>query len=222
VVVRLVILTQRAVRFPGTDETYHEPVSRLSIWLPAVVWTALVLWFSSGDFREENTGSLLRPLLAWLLPWLTLKQIGAIHGLIRRTAHVTEYAILALLLFRSLVRGTRLGAQGSAWLALAISVIAAIVDESHRATLPDRTGSVRDVLLDSFGAAAALVPAWLGWCRVAGDTTSVILWIAVVGGVSALVFGLAAGTTSGAVLWLTVPVAGAVLFLCWRGTASSS
>ena len=44
---------------------------RLVIWVPALIWTALVLGFSSGDFSAENTGSLLAPLLMWLFPWLT-------------------------------------------------------------------------------------------------------------------------------------------------------
>src|SRR5262245_56090827 len=55
-------------------KTYDVAVSRLSIWLPAVLWMALVLWFSSGDFGAENTGSLLKPLLLSLLPWLTPSQ----------------------------------------------------------------------------------------------------------------------------------------------------
>ena len=196
-------------------------MNRLVTWVPALVWTALVLGFSSGDFSAENTGSLLAPGLRWLFPWLTPDQIGAIHGLVRKSAHVTEYGILALLWFRTLTRGAGYRGPAGAWLALAISVAAAIVDESHQATLPSRTGSAADVLLDSVGAAAALVPACLGWRWAVGATTGVLLWIAVIGGLLALVLDLAVGAHGG-VLWLTVPVAGALLVYRWRRSGSSS
>jgi VanZ family protein len=147
--------------------------------------------------------------------------IDSIHSLIRKAAHATEYAILALLWFHSLGRGTYLGAPGSAWLALVISVGCAIVDESHQATLPDRTGSFRDVLLDSFGAAAALAPAWFGSWRVTAVTTGVLLGIALVGGMSALAFNLAAGANDG-VMWYPVSGVTVVMLLYWQGTRSSS
>jgi VanZ family protein len=196
-------------------------VRRLVTWIPAVIWTALVLGFSSGDFSAENTGSLLGPLLIWLFPWLTPDQVGAIHGLVRKTAHVTEYGILAMLWFRTLTRGAGLRVPTGVWLALLISVATAIVDESHQATIPSRTGSAADVVLDSFGAAAALVPACLGWRWAVGATTGVLLWIAVIGGLLALTLDLAVGAHGG-VLWLTIPIAGALLVYRWRRSDSSS
>jgi VanZ family protein len=180
----------------------------------------LVLWFSSGDFGAENTGSLLKPLLLWLLPWLTPSQIGVTHSLIRKAAHVMEYAILALLWFRALVRGTTLGAFRSAWLALVICILVAIADESHQATLPERTASVADVVLDSVAATAALVPAWLGRGRAAATAASWLLGLAVIGGMSVLVFNLTAGTTGGWDVWFTAIIAGVVLLLYSRGSTS--
>ena len=196
-------------------------MSRLVTWVPALIWTALVLGFSSGDFSAENTGSLLAPLLIWLFPWITPNQIGVIHALVRKAAHLTEYGILALLWFRTLTRGGGLRVSTGAGLALVICVASAIIDESHQATIPSRTGSASDVLLDSVGAAAALVPACLGWRWVVGATTGTLLWIAVIGGVLALALDLAVGAHGG-VLWLTVPVAGALLVYRWRRSGSSS
>jgi VanZ family protein len=196
-------------------------VRRLVTWIPALIWTVLVLGFSSGEFSAENTGSILGPLLVWLFPWLTPDQVGAIHGLVRKTAHVTEYGILAMLWFRTLTRGAGLRVPTGVWLALAISVATAIVDESHQATIPSRTGSAADVLLDSFGAAAALVPASLGWRWAVGATTGVLLWIAVIGGLLALTLDLAVGAHGG-VLWVTIPIAGALLVYRWRRSDSSN
>jgi VanZ family protein len=196
-------------------------VSRLVTWVPVLVWTALVLGFSSGDFSAENTGSLLAPVLLWLFPWITPDQIGVIHGLVRKTAHVTEYGILALLWFRTLTRGAGLRVPTGAGLALAISIAVATIDETHQAMLPSRTGSAADVVLDSVGAAAALVPACLGWRWAVGATTGVLLWVAVLGGLLALALDLAVGAHGG-VLWLTIPVAGALLVYRWRRSGSSS
>jgi len=196
-------------------------VRRLVIWIPALLWTALVLGFSSGDFSAENTGSLLAPLLIWLFPWITPDQIGAIHALIRKTAHVTEYGILSMLWFRTLTRGAGLREPMGVWLALVISVATAIVDESHQATIPSRTGNAADVVLDSFGALAGLLPAVLGWRWAVGATTGVLLWIAVIGGLLALSLDLAVGAHGG-VLWVTIPIAGALLVYRWRRSDSSS
>jgi VanZ family protein len=195
-------------------------VSRLVTWVPALIWTALVLGFSSGDFSAEKTGSLLAPLLIWLFPWITPNQINVIHFFVRKAAHLTEYGILALLWFRTVTyAGFRL--PMGALLALGISVASAIVDETHQAMVPSRTSSAADVLLDSIGATIALVPACLGWRWVVGATTGALLWIAVIGGLVALTLDLAVGAHGG-VLWLTVPAAGALLAYRWRRSDSSS
>jgi VanZ family protein len=195
-------------------------VSRLVTWVPSLIWTALVLGFSSGDFSAENTGSLLGPLLIWLFPWITPSQINVIHFFVRKAAHLTEYGILALLWFRT-VTYAGLRVPTGALLALAISVASAIVDETHQAMVPSRTSSAADVLLDSIGATMALVPACLGWRWVVGATTGALLWIAVIGGLVALTLDLAVGAHGG-VLWLTVPAAGALLAYRWRRSDSSS
>jgi hypothetical protein len=80
---------------PSTAGLYHRSVIRLTIWLPVFAWMAMIMWFSTGQWSAENTGSILRPLLHWLLPWATAAQIATLHALIRKTAHVTEYGVLA-------------------------------------------------------------------------------------------------------------------------------
>jgi hypothetical protein len=54
-----------------------------------------------------------------------------------------------------------------------------------------------------------------------GATTGVLLWVAVIGGLLALTLDLAVGAHGG-VLWLTIPVAGALLVYRWRRSGSSS
>ena len=66
--------------------------------LPAILWTALIAWFSTDMWSASGPGTgFLRPLLTALLPWAHLEQIEGMIWLIRKGAHVTEYAVLAAL-----------------------------------------------------------------------------------------------------------------------------
>lgn len=169
----------------------------------------VVLSASSAEFSADNTGSLVRAILTWLVPALSAHHIDVIHHLARKLAHFAEYAILGALWFRG-VRRSGLARPAATWLALAISVLCAIVDETHQSFLPSRTGAVQDVLLDSAGAFAAIVSARLGWWGAADTVTGVLLWAAAIGGLAALALDLAAGA-SGGVLWVTVPLAAVLL-----------
>jgi VanZ family protein len=193
-------------------------VSRLATWAPPIVWTAVILLMSSGDFSADKTAGVLHPLLTWLFPWLTPEHVRLAHGVARKAAHLTEYAILAALWWRAFTRSGAVPLAAAGW-ALALSVACAVVDESHQAFVPTRTGSAGDVLIDSLGALIALVPARLGWRRTAEVGTSLLLWVAAAGGLAALGLELAAGARGG-VLWLTVPLAAALLLYRWRRRAT--
>lgn len=179
---------------------------RLSYWLPPLVWMAVIMAFSSATFSAEATGGILDPLLRWLAPWLSAAQVDAIHVLGRKGAHAAEYAILAALWFRAVAKGRGLLPRPSAWIALGISLAWAFLDEAHQATLPERTASAADVVIDGAGAVLALVAARVGWRLAADRAIAVFLWLAAVGGAAALGLNVIAGVTSG-ILWLTAPLA---------------
>ncbi len=183
---------------------------RAASWLPPLAWMGVILWLSSAQFSAAETGGILLPLFGWLLPGIRPDDLDSLHGLARKGAHVTVYAVLAVLWFRALRRETTLGIRAVSVAVLAIAVGWALVDEAHQSRLPARTGSPWDVLLDAAGALAALVVLRTGWRRAAGAATSVLLWFAAAGGALALVLALAAGVGGGA-LWVSVPVAAAAL-----------
>jgi VanZ family protein len=123
-------------------------------FLPPLVWTGCIGWFSSDAWSAARTGSLLLPLLKQLIPWAAPELIETLHWVIRKAAHLVEYAILALLWRRALAPSV--GTPG--WrLPLALCVLTAALDELHQATTLTRGASAADVLLDSAGAAMALV-----------------------------------------------------------------
>jgi len=131
-------------------------------WGPPVLWMGVILWLSSDAWSASHTGALLIPLLQWLLPSASSRQLVAFHAAIRKLAHLGEYAVLALLWYRALARGRDIGARAAAQWALAITVGWAGVDEGRQGLTTSRTPSPLDVAVDSVGGALALVAARIG------------------------------------------------------------
>jgi VanZ family protein len=125
-------------------------------WLPPLLWTALI-WGASSDLGSaDNTAGPVAWFVTALFPWATAAQIELVHGIVRKCSHLTEYAILAALWFRTFYAGRRLPSSSSALAALALTIAWAIIDEVHQSFVPSRTASALDVLVDSIGAALVL------------------------------------------------------------------
>ena len=100
----------------------------LSRWLPVLAWAGVIFAFSSVPSLSTHLGT-------WDL-------------ILRKLAHMTEYAVLALLLAR---------ATGSYVWAFAATVAYAATDEFHQTFVRGRHGSPVDVAIDAVGALAGLV-----------------------------------------------------------------
>jgi VanZ family protein len=135
--------------------------------LPPLAWMALIWGFSSDIGSADHTAGIFGWIASLLLPWATPAQVALLHGLVRKLAHVTEYAILAALWFRALHGGRGLASAPSALAALGISIGWAIADELHQALVPSRTGSPLDVLVDATGAALGIVVLYVSTGRPA-------------------------------------------------------
>jgi VanZ family protein len=104
------------------------PASRaLSLWLPVIVWAAVIFLFSS--IPSLGTG------------------LGVWDTILRKGAHMTEYAILGLLLLR---------AVGRELPAFALGIAYAITDEIHQHFVRGRHASPIDVLIDTAGVAIGI------------------------------------------------------------------
>jgi VanZ family protein len=137
----------------------------LKYWLPVLVWM-LVIFSASADSKSyQHSSTLFEPLLHWLFPHMPEAQVAEIHHLFRKCAHLTEYAILALLLWRAIRRPqkneTRPWRWDEAGLTLACVFLYAATDEFHQIFVPTRTPLVSDVLIDTSGGALALIILWL-------------------------------------------------------------
>lgn len=96
---------------------------KLRLWLPVVVWMGVIFAFSSLRINHQADFS-----------WTDF--------IVKKTAHVTEYAILFWLTYR---------ANKSFKSSLIICLLFALSDEWHQTLTPGREGTLRDVGFDTLG-----------------------------------------------------------------------
>ena len=124
-----------------------------------------IIFSASGDQRSfQHSSRIIGPLVRWLLPHLSEESVESIVFAVRKCAHLTEYAILGLLLWRALRKPIRNDLRPWAWQIAArvtlLVLLYAATDEFHQAFVPSRQASVLDVLLDTTGAICALLLLW--------------------------------------------------------------
>lgn len=129
-------------------------------WLPVLVWMAVIFTGSSDAHSSEHSSRFVEPFLHWLFPHMSQPHIDDLHLFIRKCGHLTEYAILALLVWRALHQS---GNNLPAWSwpkvggTLLVVFLYAATDEFHQSFVPTRTPHFTDVLIDTTGAAIALL-----------------------------------------------------------------
>src|SRR6266705_2144521 len=74
----------------------------LKYWLPLLIWLGVIFVGSTSVMSAEHTSRYIVPFLLWLKPGMSPAAIWTILVVFRKCAHVTEYAVLALLLWRAL------------------------------------------------------------------------------------------------------------------------
>lgn len=140
-------------------------LSVLGRWIPAAVWMYLIFCGSSDVLSAGHTSRFIEPFLRWLFTGISQTRVDDLHFLIRKTGHICEYAVLALLFWWALRPWSARTLTGklpqwaghptflAAWL---LTVMYAASDEFHQSFVSSRGASVHDVAIDALGAAAAL------------------------------------------------------------------
>ena len=122
----------------------------LRYWLPVLIWLIVIFVGSSDLLSAEHTSRFIGPFLRWFVPDINAATIASVQFLVRKCAHLTEYAILAALLWRALRRHPASFSPAPA-LAFVIAAAYASLDEFHQSYIASRTGSSWDVLIDCAG-----------------------------------------------------------------------
>jgi VanZ family protein len=154
---------------PGCKVALYAPVSKAWIfakyWLPVLVCMGLIFCASSDQHSFQHSSRLIAPLLRWLFPQISEESTHAVVVAARKGAHLTEYAILALLLWRAFRQQSAKEEDLWSWTlmiqTLLLVALFAASDEFHQKFVPTREASVVDVLIDSTGGFLALLFLWV-------------------------------------------------------------
>ena len=125
----------------------------LKAWIALILWLIVIAIESTAYLSSQNTSRFLYPLLHFLFG---IDEAGfePYHVFIRKSGHVFGYGLLSILLFRAW-RETLPSSRGARWtvrwanIALLGTCLVASLDEWHQSFLPTRSGTVRDVILDT-------------------------------------------------------------------------
>jgi VanZ family protein len=125
----------------------------LKTWIAAILWLIVITLESSSLGAASNTTRFLYPILHFLFK-LDPVRFEYVHFFIRKGGHVFGYALLSILLFRAW-RETLPAFNNARWifrwanLAVLGTALVASLDEWHQSFNPLRTGTPKDVALDT-------------------------------------------------------------------------
>ncbi|RMG01660.1 MAG: VanZ family protein [Acidobacteria bacterium] len=132
--------------------------NRFFRYAPLFFWIILIFVLSSNLGSMSNTSKFILPFLKFLFPEVPEEVLKVYHGYIRKTAHVTEYAILAWLAARAFISSSVYLLNRAYILSSFLLVLTvASLDEFQQSFLASRTASPKDVMLDVFGGILSLV-----------------------------------------------------------------
>ncbi|MBD0369366.1 MAG: VanZ family protein [Pyrinomonadaceae bacterium] len=125
---------------------------------PLLAWMVFIFFASTAQLSASNTSRIIRPLLIWLFPGISEEKLAFAHLIVRKLAHLTEYAILGLLSARAFAGSSRHSLRRRWFLfSLLLVIVYALADEFHQSFIPERTGSVYDSFIDIAGGLIALL-----------------------------------------------------------------
>jgi VanZ family protein len=134
----------------------------LSAWLPVAFIIGIIALESTELFGSDHTSHPLRWLFEAIFGRVPNARWEVIHHLIRKCGHFFGYGFLGVAWLRAWWMSLpRLRFFSDAALALLGIFLVASCDEWHQSYLPNRTGSVWDVLLDCCGAIALLLVVYI-------------------------------------------------------------
>ena len=129
-------------------------------WALCIGWMAFIFLMSAmpGDVSGAQSGTVVRILLAlhdalFGHAELSPQALSLLETLVRKGAHMAEYAVLALLLCHAMRLS---GMKRPARRALLVCLVYAATDEFHQSFVGGRGPSPVDVMIDTAGAALAM------------------------------------------------------------------
>lgn len=142
---------------------------RKFIILICVLWLGIIFYMSNntGTVSHKKSYKVANYLMHIINvdnknPKITFRKA---NYLVRKTAHVLEYAILGSLVSGSLFSLNYKGKKALKYIIL-ICISLASIDELHQYFIPGRTSQVTDVFIDSFGALIGITIFYLLYYKI--------------------------------------------------------
>ena len=137
-------------------------VRTVAWWLATLAWAALIFHLSTPAFGAHRSLPLLARLLEFFDVSVSPTTLGVLNSFIRTLAHLTEYSIFALLLYRSCLGRSPWGWHSRlAFWCIVVAALYSVTDEYHQSFTPTRGASAFDCVLDTTGAAVGILLAYL-------------------------------------------------------------
>ncbi len=136
----------------------NSSILRKLAYLPMFLMMVMIFWFSAETGEQSSEKSDGVAGYVWdIADYLHLdvsddiidKWNNTVTFVIRKVAHMTEYAILAVLIFLGIRIDT--GERPKWYWVIGIGVLYAASDEIHQLLVPGRSGQFRDVCIDGIG-----------------------------------------------------------------------
>jgi VanZ family protein len=130
----------------------------LSAWIPVAIGIGIIVLESTELFGSNRTSHPLRWLWEALFGPVANARWDVVHHFIRKCGHFFGYGALGVAWLRAWWMSLpRSRFYEDASLALLGTFLVASLDEWHQSYLPNRTGSIWDVLLDCSGSIALIL-----------------------------------------------------------------
>jgi len=143
--------------------------SFVKYWVPAIIWMVVIFSASSDKKSFQHSSRIIGPLVRWLFPHISDHAFDFTVLVVRKCAHLTEYAVLAWLFWRAMRKPRKNDPRQWSWLearnAIALVALYAATDEFHQLFVPSRDAAIHDVVLDTTGALVGMILLWtVGRC----------------------------------------------------------
>lgn len=111
-------------------------MQKIKFWIPPFFWAVLI--FTLSSIQVGSTSEFY---------WKDF--------LVKKTAHLIEYFIFSLLIYRAFINTGTLKNKAILY-SFSLAVFYAMTDEYHQSFTPGRGPAVRDVIIDAFGSGLAV------------------------------------------------------------------
>jgi VanZ family protein len=127
-----------------------------------LTWAVQIFWLSTEGFGSEHSKSILLGVLNRLHLNVSNEIIEVLNLILRKLAHVVEYAILSVLLYFLFLNCDRFvwRIHSAYWCILGASAYA-LTDEFHQLFVHGRGASLVDCCIDATGAGVGMLVVYL-------------------------------------------------------------